>query len=168
MTLAPSAWKAYDQSQIPELCAGFEGSGEVASAELLIGIVDKFARPLFRRPRSPIWRPKDDSKVKLDWTEVELDTFGQSITDPTYNVCRAQDAPLPAAADTAYAQGSQARPDRPRHHRAHELSAQHLLRGRCDATKVYGRGHNRVDVFVFGVVPGSSQVCVQVPSACSR
>ena len=46
VTLAAMGWKTYDQSQIPELSAGFVGSGEVASAVPLIGIVDEFARPL--------------------------------------------------------------------------------------------------------------------------
>ena len=172
MTLAPSAWKAYDQSQIPELCAGFEGSGEVASAELLIGIVDKFARPLFPPAAiTDLEASKDDSKVKLDWTEVELDTFGQSITDPTYNVCRAQDAPyfLPAAADTAYAPALASPPWTDQDTTLLTNSA-HSTYYVVEAVHQGLRSgpSNRVDVFVFGVVPGSLQVCAQVPSACSR
>ena len=61
VTLAPLGWKAYDQSQIPELSAGFEGSGEVASAEPLIGIVDELERPIV--PATPVLTSIDPTSV---------------------------------------------------------------------------------------------------------
>jgi hypothetical protein len=159
VALAPSGWKAYDLSQIPELDAGFEGSGEVASAVPLIGIADEFARPLFPPAAvSDLEASNDDGKVKLEWAEVELDTFGQSITDATYNIYRSQDAPyfLPTAADVADAPGltSQDWTDldttvltNPTHSTYYVAKA--IYQGLRSGPS------NRVGVFVFGVVPGS-------------
>ena len=152
--------KAYDQSQIPELRAGFEGSGEVASAIPLIGIVDEFARPLVAPAAiTDLEASKDDSKVKLDWTEVELDTFDQSITDPTYNVYHAQDAPyfLPAAADAAYTPGLTG-PTLTDQDTAVLTNSAHSTYYVVETVYQGLRSgpSNRVGVFVFGVAPGSS------------